>query len=299
MARICLVYWILGLLGSLMVPEFCYAQDSIKRQIASFPAQVPGKTDFYLISLAGDGSQRLFDREARFAAHSFAKHFHTTERTLLLINKPEIDLTTAIATPNALLAALSALAQHMDVNEDILLLFLTSHGDKNATLAMNGPGGPLPLLHARTLADGLQRVGIRRAIIVISACYSGSWIAPLASPERIILTAARADRTSFGCSDDRFLTYFGEALLENGLDKGLGLLKAFSNARTLVNNWEVRDRFQPSEPQILIGASLGAEWLKYEPESVCMLWHAPSILAGCQQASMKPPVKTKTKRHVK
>jgi hypothetical protein len=292
-------------LGCLLVATFlglqpCSAQEAIKRQIAGFPAQVPGETDFYLLSLAGDGAQYLFDREARFAANSFNKHFKTAQRTLFLINKPEIDLSTPIATPNALATALEAMAQHMDVNEDILLLFLTSHGNKNATLAMHGPGGPLPLLHARMLADGLERTGIKRAIIVVSACYSGSWIGPLAGPERIIITAARADRTSFGCSDDRFLTYFGEALFENGLDKGLGLLAAFDNARTLVKTWELRDRFQPSEPQIYIGTALGNEWLKYEPESVCTLWHIPPLPSAClaraKPTGAKPPAtKSKTR----
>ncbi len=66
------------------------------------------------------------------------------------------------------------------------------------------PGNiPIIAVSANTLADALERSNIRRRVIIISACFSGSWIPRLANDDTIIMTAASAYRTSFGCAEDR------------------------------------------------------------------------------------------------
>jgi hypothetical protein len=240
------------------------AQDAITRTVASFAPQTPGQTDIYMLGVAGDGKQWIFEREARHAARSFDGLLGTGARTLLLINQPEIDLKTPIATRASVTTAIKAIGQALNPAEDILLLFFTSHGWKDGTISLAGPGGDMPPLSATDVAQALDAAGIKRAVIVVSACFSGTWIAPLASPDRIVLTAARPDRTSFGCSDDRWLTYFGQALFENGTDKGVPLLPSFARAQALVKDWELRDGFAPSEPQSAIGARLGKEWSQIE-----------------------------------
>jgi hypothetical protein len=66
-------------------------------------------------------------------------------------------------------------------------------------------------LRAQTVAKFLREAGIRWKVVVVSACYSGTFVEPLADNHTIVITAASRSRTSFGCSDERHLTYFGEA----------------------------------------------------------------------------------------
>jgi hypothetical protein len=118
----------------------------------------------------------------------------------------------------------------------------------------------------------LDEVGIRNRILIVSACYSGSFIPALADEDTMIMTASSATRKSFGCSDTRNLTYFGEALVENGLRRGDTLIGAFAIARDVVGDWEREQKLTPSQPQIHVGARLrsrlgaiigsDAEWMR-------------------------------------
>ena len=74
-------------------------------------------------------------------------------------------------------------------------------------------------LTADDLASALQESGIKWRTIVISACHAGSFIDALRNPDTIVITAAEADKASFGCSDDRNLTYFGEAFYRDALPR--------------------------------------------------------------------------------
>ncbi len=70
---------------------------------------------------------------------------------------------------------------------------------------------PLELspLTPTALARMLQDSGIKWRVVVVSACYSGGFIEPLRDDNSIVITAAAADRTSFGCEAGRDFTYFG------------------------------------------------------------------------------------------
>jgi hypothetical protein len=97
-------------------------------------------------------------------------------------------------------------------------------------------------------------------VIIVSACYAGSWIKPLASDDTIIVAAARADRTSFGCSDERELTFFGEALLKGPLASGASLADGFRAAKRTVTRWEAEGDNPRSEPQAFVGKNMAAVW---------------------------------------
>ena len=56
-----------------------------------------------------------------------------------------------------------------------------------------------------------------------------------------VITAARADRTSFGCADDNEFTYFGRALFKDAMAEATTLSGAFAQATKLVDEWEARD----------------------------------------------------------
>ena len=113
-------------------------------------------------------------------------------------------------------AAVRAIARVMDRQEDVLVLFLTSHGSTDG-IALRLPGLVSNGLAPEDVAAVLDREGIRNRIVVVSACYSGVFVKPLANDNTIVLTAADDKSTSFGCSSEREWTYFGDAFFNQHL----------------------------------------------------------------------------------
>ena len=102
----------------------------------------------------------------------------------------------------------------------------------------------------------LDRSGIQNSVIVVSACHSGSFIPALAGPTRLVIAAAHADRTSFGCDDRREWTYFGEAFFNQALRQETSFKRAFHRAKQLIEQWESKEKLVPSLPQMMGGEAL-------------------------------------------
>jgi hypothetical protein len=92
----------------------------------------------------------------------------------------------------------------------------------------------LPDLSAKDLSAMLKENGIRWKVLVISACYAGGFINPIKDEGTLIITAARHDRRSFGCSDDNDFTYFGEAYFRDALPQSSSFQEAFEKARAAI-----------------------------------------------------------------
>jgi hypothetical protein len=164
-----------------------------------------------------------------------------------------------LATASGLTRSLAGIARRMNVDEDVLLLFLTSHGSEDAELSVSQGYLPLDELDGRTLRTALDDSGIRWRVIVISACHAGSFIPKLSDERTLIIAAAHADKSSFGCSDERELTYFGEAFLRDALPASSDLLDAFARAKELVTAREIEEGQEPSDPQLFVGAQMKAK----------------------------------------
>lgn len=190
----------------------------------------PDAIDLYLLAVAGDGGQEVFRREVEFVEHLFARDFGTAGRSLSLINSRTTWDRVPLATSVSIERTLEALADRMDPEHDILFLFLTSHGSESHRLTLNQNGLELPNISAGKLAALIDNSGIRWKVVVISACYSGGFIDPLADDRTLIITAASADRASFGCSDDADLTYFGRAYFHDSLQHAPDFFRAFEPA---------------------------------------------------------------------
>ena len=76
------------------------------------------------------------------------------------------------------------------------------------------------------------------------------------------MTASRADRVSFGCSEEADFTYFGEALFARALNQTDDLQQAFELARTTVQQREQADGFEASEPQLWAPQRVLQHWQK-------------------------------------
>ena len=210
----------------------------------------PGELDIYFVSFGSDGSQGVFMREALYTKQLFDDRFSAVDRSLALINHPETVEEHPLATATNLRLALAAMAERMDVEEDVLVLYLTSHGSRTHELTVDLPGVQLRELAAEDLALLLEESGIKWKVVVISACFSGGFIDVLQDEYSMIITSASKDRTSFGCSDEAEFTYFGRAFFERALNETLSFSRAFVTAKELVAQWESDNEYEHSNPQI-------------------------------------------------
>ncbi len=216
----------------------------------------PGQSDLYFLGFAGHGEQDVFMKEVNFSRQLFDSRFNTQQRSLALINNPGTVTETPLANGTNLEATLSYLDKLIQPEEDILFLFLTSHGSEDHRLSVTLPPLPLHDLSAATLGELLSKSQFTWKIILVSACYSGGFIEHLNSPNHLVITAARPDRTSFGCSDDADMTYFGHAYFAEALQRTNDFVEAFDLASQYVHQWETEAEFTPSEPQIYIGEAI-------------------------------------------
>lgn len=231
----------------------------VDRQPAMIDAQVraisehspPGPRGYFL-GFAGVGEERVFAQEIQLAGQRFGARFGLADRSLMLVNDQRDLESYPLASVAALRYALKALGRVMD-DDDVLFLALSSHGWKDATIAISNAGMRPDALSATDLAAMLDEAGIRWRVIVVSACYAGSFIKPLADDHTILITAAAKNRPSFGCGADSELTYFGEAFYRDALPDAPTLRQAFESAKREISSREKAERERASNPQSWFG----------------------------------------------
>lgn len=214
---------------------------------------IPGKSDWYFMGVAGFSGQDVFRSEINKVRELFDVRFGTSGHSLALINNNYTWLDEPIATKTSILRGLKTIGQQMNADEDVLFLTLSSHGDENIIQLANPPLA-MDNLDAAWLREALDASGIRWRVIVVSACYSGSFIDELASPTTVIITASAADKMSFGCTNSAEMTYFGQAFFAESLRKNTSFSDAFKDAAYRVQERELYMGFEPSEPQMVIGS---------------------------------------------
>jgi hypothetical protein len=243
-------------------PTYWDAQHArLQAALGALQRQDPARRDVYVLTVAAGGAQPLFDNEAKIARDILQRYYGESGRGLVLSNRdPDGEL--PLATPSNLTAALRGMAGILDPAQDLLVVYLAAHGSPEASLETDLPGPlPLPAIDASGLAAALDRAGIKRRAIIISACFADSWTPKLASDTTIVLTAARRDRTSFGCDMESTITFFGHALLEESLRPGVPLAAAFANAKRAIAAREKAEAMTPpSEPQASVGRDMAAIW---------------------------------------
>lgn len=210
-------------------------------QLGALLPHQAGKINMYLLAVGGHGHQEVFRRETEYVRAQFDRDFATSGRSAVLINSRTTVDKYPMATKTSIRQALNGVAEKMDKQNDILFLFLTSHGSKDHQLSLRQKGMALQNLPAQDLGLWLRQSGIRWKVIVVSACYSGGFIDPLKDDHTLVITAARSDRTSFGCADDNDFTYFSEAYFQDALPRSASFSDAFNRAKLLVTARETLD----------------------------------------------------------
>jgi hypothetical protein len=228
----------------------------LQRELDALPAQRPGVVDAYTITYAPDADEAVFARESAMVAGVMHDRFGAP--AVQLVSQRETLPLHAWATPLNLQRAILRIARQMNRDEDVLFIHLTSHGGRDGRLATSfAPLETEPVTPA-LLKQWLDQAGVRWRIVSVSACYAGSWIAPLADAQTLIVTAADAEHTSYGCGRGSELTYFGRAMYDEALRRGTGFEAAHAQARRVIDERERSagkdDGY--SNPQIAIGAAM-------------------------------------------
>ncbi|MEA3151938.1 MAG: hypothetical protein QOD56_2877, partial [Gammaproteobacteria bacterium] len=230
--------------------------DRIDQALESVRRDASLRPQSFFLGFAGVGDEQVFAHEIGLASRVIGEHYATGERQIALIND-ERDLDSApLASVSGLNYALQGLAAIMKLDRDVLFLAISSHGSADPSIAVANSQFPLTDLSPEDLADALRESGIEWRVIIISACYAGGFIDALRDAHTIVITAAAADRTSFGCSNDRDLTYFGEAFYRDALPGASSLRDAFEKARAAVAARERAEGETPSNPQAYFGSEI-------------------------------------------
>jgi hypothetical protein len=218
----------------------------------------PGTIDAYVVAVALD-SDPVFSREAREAGQVLTRRYGAQGRSITLAGPDGRNPALAKGSLTSLTVVLARVAELMDPAEDVLVLYSTSHGADVGLAYHDGDSG-YGILAPSRLGVLLGELGIRRRIVLLSACYSGVFVPFLGGPDTAIVTAASATRPSFGCQADNDWTFFGDALINNALRKPQSLPDAAAEATRTIAGWETKHRLEASQPQVSIGAG-AAQWL--------------------------------------
>lgn len=226
--------------------------------LAKLQPQRPGTVDAYVLTIALD-SDPVFAREAREAGRVLSRRYDGAGRTLTLAGPDGKRNDLPQGSIQALFLSLAKISEVMDPDEDVLVLYSTSHG-LDLGLAYHYGDTGYGILSPARFKSVLEELGIERRILILSACFSGVFVPELASPDTAILTAAAGNRSSFGCEAENDWTFYGDALINRALRQPQSLPDAARAASVTVAGWESERRLLASLPQTVIGDGV-LQWL--------------------------------------
>ncbi|RLA04999.1 MAG: hypothetical protein DRQ54_08775, partial [Gammaproteobacteria bacterium] len=230
--------------------HFLYQQpDQLATALAGLKPGDPEKIELYTLALGSDGNEEVFNREINYIESQFKENYNAGDHGVFFSNSRRNLDGRPMATITSLQRGLDAIATNMDSDQDILFLYLTTHGSKEHVLSFDQSGIDLPDLSADDLGEMLDNSGIKWKVVVLSACYSGGFIDRLKNDNTLIFTAAAADKASFGCNDNTEFTYFGDAFFRQSLPKTASFSEAFDQAVELIDKWEQTEELESSNPQ--------------------------------------------------
>ncbi len=214
---------------------------------AAPPPAIP-HAGYKVVLVAGDDSLRVFDNAVA------AMQRLLLARQGFMPGDMRVLSATRVGQKATLPHVMDAVADMKPAAGQGCLVFATSHGVRDGGLWLAASQTPLsPLALDLALNTGC---GDAPTVVIMSACFSGSFAQPpMARPNRIILTAARPDRTSFGCKAGRRYTVFDQCMLRSFM-AAADWRQLYDQTRSCVGAEEVREQVVPSQPQGWFGAEV-------------------------------------------
>lgn len=199
---------------------------------------------------AGGGPTEAFDNARRDVSAELVRLGFESSNILQYSVRPERYGKERLAKSD-IRAIFEGMGQLAARNPEGCLVYLTTHGAPQGAVVDKSilPPGILSAILDRTC-------GARPTIAVISACFSGVFVPDLSAANRMVLTAARPDRTSFGCGESNRYPFFDECFLQS-TSSAHDFAGLASLVRSCVAEREIREGVRPpSEPQVFIGPQL-------------------------------------------
>ena len=241
-------------------------RELLERELTAVTPGRPGVIDVFFIGVAGYGSQNVFMKEVKAVSELFRQRFGAAGKAVLLINNRGNPRAAPLASVTSLRAALARVAALMNKDEDLLFLFLTSHGSEDHRFSLDLGSVKFHELDPARLRQLLDESGIKYRVVVVSACYSGGFVDPIKNQNTLVITASAANRNSFGCSNEADWTYFGKAYFDEALRNTFSFSKAFELARPIIVEREREEQFTPSEPQMALGRAIESKLARLEKQ---------------------------------
>ena len=233
-----------------------YAQPRLLDDVLSqMQSSVAGQSSWYFMGVAGAGYQNVFKSEVDRIQRQFDTRFGTYGRSVALINNKDTFVSQPIATKTSIERSLARIGQQMNPDTDVLFLYMTSHGLPSVFELANEPID-MQSIDPQWLRETLDRSGIRWRVVVISSCYSGSFVSALQSPDTLVITASAENRTSFGCNNEADYTYFGRAFFDEAMRSQHSFKSTFDVAVGRLKQWEKAQGFDHSQPQFKLGQNM-------------------------------------------
>ena len=211
---------------------------------------LPQPTGWTAVLIAGDNKTPAFDNAVDVMAEKL-KSYGVDAKDIVTL-KASAD-GTAAATRSNIDRAFTNLAPAAGQG---CFVFVTSHGTYGRGLVLAASRTNLSPGNLDDLLD--RQCGDRPTVVIASGCFSGIYTSSrsMQAANRIILTAARSDRTSFGCGASSLLTVFDYCIL-TGIDQGLSWQAVMEKTRGCVTRYEEEAHLHPpSSPQIFVGQAM-------------------------------------------
>jgi len=212
-----------------------------------------GVSDIYFIGFGSYADQDVFMKEVQYAKKILDDKYDTKGRSITLINNIKTLQDTPLASRSNLNFVLDYIGNLLDPDEDILFLYLTSHGSKKHQLSVNQMPLSLNSIGPYDLKGALDESAIKYKVILVSACYSGGFVEPLIDDYTLIFTASAKNKKSFGCSNKSDFTYFGRSIFKDNIGNNYNLIEVFRKAIESIHIRENTEELDHSEPQLYIG----------------------------------------------
>lgn len=221
---------------------------------AAFAQSVPGSRQAEETSLrwkaalmTGDDSIDAFDNARKTLKNEFVDMGVSRDNIKELSMNPREQKRGSL--PSSAVNLAGALRELSIGDQDACLIHMTSHGSPQGFYLRNGP--PISPKSLNKILDAA--CSDRPTVVLVSACYSGVFVGPaMQKKNRIILTAARQDRTSFGCSAENEYTYWDSCLIDS-LPGSESWKALYGNIQQCVQTKESEGHFKPSLPQAYFG----------------------------------------------
>jgi len=226
------------------------------------PTTAPSQTGQTFLFSWGMYADPVFDRDVETFEQAYSRAFGTPAAAETFgFTSPRL----AEPSVSNMRAALGQMAEAAQDGTDVIVAMLTSHGSQDLMAIKAEPNGDVGTVPVDYLVEFFAELDNDKQILILQSCFSGSMIDELSSPNRIILTAAAADRPSFGCNPDSDNTWFikaiNQAMVEVG-SQGGSWQQVFERTQALVIIDEAENGVTASNPQSFVGANMNDVWVQ-------------------------------------